>query len=199
MIRFLFVFISFIYFTELYSQDIVVQKVSEILPTFGYNYKKGKVVWIDFPVKLLIKNESDNEVSINSAFYYGYVIKYSINRKRWDYRLLYKCSEEDSIVGYVNIVDDIDSKAQKEYYIFTRHPVDVKDDFQVLFKDIMAERSRDSTNNIWRIQPSCLSESQNEYLRNLISNDSVRIHLYSKEKDHFSVKLPLDVNKVLHQ
>ena len=199
MIRFIFIFISFIYFTELYSQDIVVQKVSEILPTFGYNYKKGKVVWIDFPVKLLVKNESDNEVSINSAFYYGYVIKYSINRKRWDYRLLYKCNEEDSIVGYVNVVDDIDSKAQKEYYIFTRHPVDVKDDFQVLFKDIIAERSKDSINNIWCIHPSCLSKFQNEYLRNLIANDSVRIHLYSKEKDQFSVKLPLDVNKVIHQ
>lgn len=82
----------------------------------------------------------------------------------------------------MNVVDDIDSKAQKEYYIFTRHPVDVNDDFQVLFMDIMAERSKDSTNNIWRIQTSCLSESQNEYLRNLISNDSVRIHLYSKDK-----------------
>ncbi len=199
MIRFIFIFISFIYFSELYSQDIVVQKVSEILPTFGYNYKKGKVVWIDFPVKLLVKNESDNEVSINSAFYYGYVIKYSINRKRWDYRLLYKYNEEDSIVGYVNVVDDIDSRAQKEYYIFTRHPVDVKDDFQVLFKDIIAERSKDSINNIWRIHPSCLSKFQNEYLRNLIANDSVRIHLYSKEKDLFSVKLPLDVNKVIHQ
>ena len=199
MIRFIFIFISFIYFSELYSQDIVVQKVSEILPTFGYNYKKGKVVWIDFPVKLLVKNESDNEVSINSAFYYGYVIKYSINRKRWDYRLLYKYNEEDSIVGYVNVVDDIDSRAQKEYYIFTRHPVDVKDDFQVLFKDIIAERSKYSINNIWRIHPSCLSKFQNEYLRNLIANDSVRIHLYSKEKDLFSVKLPLDVNKVIHQ
>lgn len=61
MIRF--IFISFIYFSELYSQDIVVQKVSEILPTFGYNYRKGKVVWIDFPVKLLVKNKLNNEVS----------------------------------------------------------------------------------------------------------------------------------------
>ena len=199
MIRLIFIFISFVYFTELYSEGTVVQRASEILPTFGYSNKKGKVIWIDFPIKIVVENETENRISVNSAFYYGYVIKYSINRKRWDYRLLYKCNEKDSIVGYVNIVDDIDPKTQKEYYIFTRHPVDMRDDFQVLFNNIVVENSKDSINNIWRIQPSCLSESQNEYLRSLISNDSIRIHLYSKGKDQFSIKLPLDVNKVFHQ
>lgn len=163
------------------SQEQIVQKVSERFPTFGYNSNKGKVVWIDFPIEIIIRNKTNSDLFANSASYYGYVKHFDIHHKRWDYRLLYICNK-DSIIGYVDNDGCIYPGNEKEYLILTRHPMDEREEFQKLFKDIIEEKSRNTIGTIWKISPSILSDYQKRYLRGMISNDSIRIKLYSEEK-----------------
>lgn len=63
------------------SQEQIVQKVSERFPTFGYNSNKEKVVWIDFPIEIIIRNKTNSNLFANSASYYGYVKHFDIHHK----------------------------------------------------------------------------------------------------------------------
>lgn len=195
MIRF-FLIIVFFPFMGLASQEQIVQKVSERFPTFGYNSNKGKVVWIDFPIEIIIRNKTNSDLFANSASYYGYVKHFDIHHKRWDYRLLYICNK-DSIIGYVDNDGCIYPGNEKEYLILTRHPMNEREEFQKLFKDIIEEKSRNTIGTIWKISPSILSDYQKRYLRGMISNDSIRIKLYSEEKNVHYINMPIDVDKVL--
>ena len=198
MIRFLFFIIVVFPFMGLASQEQVVQKVAGKSLTFGYNSDKEKVVWIDFPIEIIIRNKTNNNVFAVSASYYGYVKHFDIHRKRWDYRLLYICNK-DSIIGYVDNNGCIYPGNEKEYLILTRHPMDGKEEFQKLFKNVIDEKSRNATSSVWKISPSTLSDSQIQYLRKIISNDSIRIKLYSEEKDVHYINIPIDVDKAICQ
>ena len=197
MIRFLFI-IVFFPFMGLASQEQVVQKVAEKSLTFGYNSDKEKVAWIDFPIKIIIRNKTHNNVFAVSASYYGYVKHFDVHHKRWDYRLLYICNK-DSIIGYVDNNGCIYPGNKKEYLTLTRHPMDKNEKFQKLFKNVIDEKSRSTTSSIWEISPSTLSDCQIQYLQKMISNDSVRIKLYSEEKDIHYINIPIDVDKTICQ
>ena len=188
--------IVFFPFMGLASQEQIVQKVSERFPTFGYNSNKEKVVWIDFPIEIIIRNKTNSNLFANSASYYGYVKHFDIHHKRWDYRLLYICNK-DSIIGYVDNNSYISPGNEKEYLILTRHPMEKKEEFQKIFKNIIDEKSSSMTSSIWKVSSSILSNYQIKYLRRMISNDSIRIKLYSEEKDVHYINIPIDVDKVL--
>ncbi|ADY35711.1 hypothetical protein Bacsa_1124 [Phocaeicola salanitronis DSM 18170] len=72
-----------------------------------------------------------------------------------------------------------------------------KEEFQKIFKNIIDEKSSSMTSSIWKVSSSILSNYQIKYLRRMISNDSIRIKLYSEEKDVHYINIPIDVDKVL--
>ena len=191
------ILLHFLFLATFSSDNIVItQKHGTRFPQFGYTPVEDKVTRVQFPVEFVIDNKTSEEAHI-MRINYRCISGYRTKRLGWWGVALYE-NKNDTLISTSEqqAIEYIYPKEKKHYMIFTEHTVYDDTLFHRIFKkeiDIMRKNSDPAEKFV---NPTVLTPVQIDYLRHMLSKDSLRIDL-AHDKSSQWVYIPIDVDKVI--
>lgn len=175
---------------------IIEQQLGTNSPRIYYNNIKDRIECVCFPIRITVENATDTEAAILMIDHRGISGYGEFKRFGWRSIVLFE-DRGDTLIGVDSQqgIEYIYPDTKMHYKIETEYLVYDDTVFQGLFKSEM-KKMKINDEKFENVNLDVLTSGQLDYLRGMLSKDSIKIILAHNES-RYRIFFPIDVDKVI--